>query len=385
MVPNPSRQHKQIKLEFFQGRDDILNAAARIMSTERAVLWEDMEILGRRGMGKTYVLLKIRSRAPQNFLTMYLPGRSTTEIDFLSEFLMVFEREQQAKQDHAVSFADLFASIHAGQKSGLSAITEALARIDDSCILILLDDAELIPIKALLALKSAVYHARLLQNKKVLVVLASCESVSENLKKSGLSHAEAWTIPFHVGYLGLEETISLLSRHYPLWSQKSLKIIYQKTSGYPPLIQMYGSAYHSLVETDDEFAPFRVLDGLEIQTDSNSSKILGAMVDSTKRLVFEKASQDIISKCDAHVKKALWQWYEHGWRQEPSDAEWKTAQMIAELGGTANFAAIKKAYGRNPAPQLKRAVKKNIIELRGRGIYALPHKFIAQAIKEKIR
>jgi hypothetical protein len=109
------------------------------------------------------------------------------------------------------------------------------------------------------------------------------------------------------------------------------------------------------------------------------------MVDSTKRLVFEKASQDIISKCDAHVKKALWQWYEHGWRQEPSDAEWKTAQMIAELGGTANFAAIKKAYGRNPAPQLKRAVKKNIIELRGRGIYALPHKFIAQAIKEKIR
>ena len=385
MVPNPSRHDKQIEPEFFPGREDILSAAARIQTTERAVLWEDMEILGWRGMGKTYALLKIRSQAPLNSLTMYLPGRSASELDFLGEFLMILEREQQAKHDQTISFADLFASIRAGQKSGISAITEALSRIDNSCILILLDDAELIPVKALLALKSAVYHARLSQNKKVLIVFASWESVSEKLKKNGLSPAEAWTVPFHVGYLGFEDIVSLLGRHYPLSSRKSLKIISQKTSGYPPLIQMYVSAYHNLIESDDEFAPFRLLNNREVQEDSTSSKIISGVVDSTKRLAFKKASLDLISKCDAHVKKALWQWYRHGWRQKPSDAEWRTAQLIAELGGTASFADIKRAYGRNPAPQLKRAVKKNIIELRGRGIYALPHKLIAQAIKEKNR
>jgi hypothetical protein len=381
MAYNPSRQDKQNELEFFQGRDDILNAAARIMSTERAVLWEDMEISGWRGMGKTYVLLKIRSLAPQNSLTMYLPGSSTTEINFLGEFLMILEREQQAKHDRTTSFADLFASIRAGQKSGISAITEALSRIDDSSILILLDDAELIPIKALLVLKSAVYQARLSQNKRVLIVFASTESISEKLKKSGLSPAEAWTVPFRVNYFSFADTVSLLRRHYPQWSQGNFRIIFQNTNGYPPLIQMYGSAYHSLAESDDEFGPFHLLDDIEV---SKSSKTVGGFVGLAKGLEWIKGSQYIISKCDAQVKKDLCQWYEHGWRQKPSKAEWKTAQLIAELGVTATFADIKKAYGRNPAPQLKRAVKKNIIEQRGRGSYALPHRLIAQAIKGKV-
>jgi hypothetical protein len=41
-----------------------------------------------------------------------LPGRSTTEIDFLGEFLMVLEQAQQAKHDHVISFPIPSSNLH---------------------------------------------------------------------------------------------------------------------------------------------------------------------------------------------------------------------------------------------------------------------------------
>lgn len=94
-------------------------------------------------------------------------------------------------------------------------------------------------------------------------------------------------------------------------------------------------------------------------------------------------SKEVVLSCDKPVKQAVFQWYANGWPQKPSKAEWNAVLAIMRLGGSARFSDIKRAYGRNPAPQLKRALMKRMIERRERGVYSIPHPLITEAIKDK--
>lgn len=379
--PNPFYPGCPVDPEFFVGRGTILNAVSQTLLNEGILPWEDMEILGSWGRGKTSTLLKIGSMAPKANLTVYIPCIDDSESRYLGEFLFALERDLQVRRNKQVSFADLFNSHRLGEKSGRDVVIEALARIDNRSILLLLDDSDLIPKDALVAVKSALYQLRLGDGNRVMAVFASKESISEKLNKAGLSPAEAHTRAFGLKDFTSDEVYAILRQRYSWWTERSLKTVFKHTLGHPLLVQVYGSAYFELAESDSTFRAWRDAGHIEVQ--KGSIMELGALFCDAKRIVsLETTAQEIIEKCEAKSKEALWQWYRKGWNGKPSSAEWKVALTIANLGGKARFIAIKKACGGNPGPQIKRAVAKGIIEQIERGLYAIPHPKIAQILRE---
>ncbi len=379
---NPFYPGRPVDPEFFVGRENILIAVSQILLKEEVLPWEDMEILGSWGRGKTSTLLKIGSMASKTNLAVYIPCKGGSESHYLGEFLFALERDLQVRREKQVSFADLFRSHRLGEKSGRDVIIEALARIDNRSILLLLDDSDLIPGDALVAVKSALYQLRLGDGNRVMAVFASKESISEKLKKAGLSPAEAHARALELKDFTLDEVYAILRQGYSRWTESSLKTVFKRTLGHPLLVQIYGSAYFELAESDSTFRAWWDAEPIEVQ--KGSIMELGAIFcDAGRRVSLETTAREIIGKCEAESKEALWQWYRKGWKGKPSNAEWKVALTIANLGGRARFIAIKKACGGNPGPQIKRAVAKGIIEQIERGLYAIPHPQIAQVLRER--
>jgi hypothetical protein len=380
-ISNPFSPGYPVSPELFMGRKHILEAVKIFLEAERPSLITDVEILGRRGTGKTSTMLKLKSMV-RDCLVIYLAGRSCNEIDFIGEFFMLIERELRSRYDKPISFVEFFNAIRDGQNLATSAIAEALSRIGDLSILILLDDANLVPLESLIALKSAIYQLRLRQKARALIVFGSFEPISKKLARAGLSPVEALTTKFMLKNFNPPEVNTFLSRYYPKWTEISAGMVYKITEGRPLLVQMYGSAYYDFAESDVRFKALS--EKLNINTEGKSlSWKLGAFVtDTSQKVLFAKLSEELVSKCDLQVKKAMWRWYKQGWRRKPSEAEIRIAIVIAQLGGSARFIDIKREFGRNPAPQLKRGVEKGIIEQRKRGEYAIPHPILAQAIRE---
>lgn len=379
---NPFYPGRPVDPNFFGGREDILNAVSQTLLKEEVLLWEDMEILGRWGRGKTSTLLKIGSMAPKANLTVYIPCRGNSESRYLGEFLSTLERDLQVRMKKQVSFADLFKSHKLGEKSGKDVVIEALARIDNSSILLLPDDSDLIPKDALVAVKSALYQLRLGDGNRVMAVFASRESISEKLKKAGLSPAEARTRAFRLKDFTSDEVYAILKQRYSWWTERSLKTVFECTLGHPLLVQIYGSAYFELAESDSTFRAWWDAEHIEAQKGS-FMELAAICCDQKRKVSLETTAQEIIRKCEAKSKEALWQWYRKGWKGIPSNAEWKVALTIANHGGSARFIDIKKACGGNPGLQIKRAVAKGIIEQIERGLYAIPHPQIAQVLRER--
>jgi len=363
----------------FIGRKDILDTLIESFKEKRSNSIYDIELLGPIGIGKTSTLLKIRSTAT-DCLVVYIPGTRCDENKFMDDLLQNIEREARSQYGISVSLLDLSASLRLGKTSGESAFIDALSRLPDRNVLILLDDAHNVSMQALIALKSAVNHLRLLENKPVRLILASTHPLSERLIKSGMSQSAAFLFPLELKNFSFDETAILLTRLYPRWTKKSLDIAYSRTEGHPALTRMYSQAYHDLASSDVRLKLFDVQLPKPPESNPDWTVVAEYVLEISKKFGFERVSIEIISKCHVLVNNAALKWYEACWLQEPSRAELRAVLVIAELGGSAKFKDIEKAYGRNPAPQLQRAGKKGLIEHQGRGTYSLPHKFLAKPL-----
>lgn len=298
----------------------------------------------------------------------------------MDNLLQNIEREARSRYGMCPSFLDILASLRLGNTSGESAFIDALSRLPDKNMLILLDDAHNLSMQALIALKSAVNQLRLLEHAHVRLILASTHPLSESLAKGGMSQSAAFLFSLELKNLSFEEAAILLTRLYPRWTKKSLDIAYSRTNGHPALTQMYSQAYHKLASSDQRLELFDVQSTKAPDSHSDWTALGEYFLNISKNVGFEQVSLEIISKCHQLVSNAALRWYEAGWLQKPSRAELRAVLVIANLGGSAKFKDIEKGYGKNPAPQLQRASEKGLIEHQSRGRYALPHKLLAEPL-----
>lgn len=373
------RAQTQVTAEKFIGRSDILNAIACAQKGSNSGSIYDIEILGPRGFGKTSVLRKIRSMRTSG-LSVFLLGRNCDQIEFIEGLFQAIERELRNLHGESRSFMDQAAGLRQGNKSGTSALIEALSSLKDQNLLILLDDADNISIQALTALKSAINQLRSLQNMRVRIILTSSVPIKKRLMDGGLSLDDAFLYPLELKGFSLEETENLLIQIYPIWTRQILETVHSRTGGHPAFVQMYGYAYSELASSDGNF---KILSSQLPETPDQGSvkKGLGeCLLDLGKLKAVEWLSKQTAEESHKQVKEAALKWYVAGFRVQPSRAEWKVIRIIARQGGSATFKTIKNNYGRNPAPQLKRAVEKGALQLKSRGLYALPHRIIAEAL-----
>jgi hypothetical protein len=373
----------QVAPERFIGRDNILDAIANAQKGNGFGSIYDIEILGPRGIGKTSVLRKIRSMQTKG-LTVFLPGRNSDQIEFIEDLFQAIERELRELQGKPTSFMDQAAGLRQGNKSGTSALIEALSSLKDQNVLILLDDADNISLQALTALKSAINQLRSLQNMRVRMILTSSVPIKKRLMDGGLSLDDAFLYPLELKSFSLEETENLLIQIYPVWTRPSLRAVYSRTGGHLAFVQMYGYAYSESARSNEKF---QILSSQlpELSDQDLAKKGLGENLFNVAKISgTELLSSEIIGKCHKKVKEAAIKWYVAGFLARPSKAEWKVIRIIAGLGGSATFKNIKDLYGRNPAPQLKRAVEKGALQLQSRGLYALPHHIIAEALVDRL-
>jgi len=366
----------------FVGREDILDALIASLKNERSNSVYDIELLGPIGLGKTSTLLKIRSMAT-DYLTVYISSIKCDENKFMDHLLQNIEREARSRDGMCISFMDLSASLRLGNTSGDSAFIDALSRLPDKKVLILLDDAHNFSVEALIALKSAVNQLRLLGDGHVRLILASTHPLTERLVKSGMSQSAAFLFSLELKNLSFQEAAILLTRLYPKWTKKSLDIAYSRTDGHPALTQMYSQAYHKLASSDQMLELFDVPSPKAPDSHSDWTALGEYVLDISKKVGFVQVSFEIISKCHQLVRNSALRWYESSWLQKPSSAELKVVLVIAKLGGSAKFKDIEKGYGKNPAPQLQRASEKGLIEHRSRGRYALPHELLAEPLLDR--
>lgn len=373
----------------FVGRDNILEGMITLMRCRNADQIPDIEIIGQRGLGKTSTLIKIRSMATNDCVAVYVLGRRCSKIELVDEVLQAVEREYRDLGMGSISFVDLAAALRRGEKSGVSVLIEAVSRLEGHTTFILLDDADMVHYETLVELKSAFSQLRSMHGMPACLVLASETPISEILIRGGLSPSESFLFSFELKNLSLDEVASLLLRSYIKWTKSSVRHVYSRTKGHPAFVKMYGAAYYELAESDERLK-FAEMDTPKWNKSNEKSGwrewgeyFFYAGLEISKRIVFEQMSKEVVLSCDKPVKQAVFQWYANGWPQKPSKAEWNAVLAIMRLGGSARFSDIKRAYGRNPAPQLKRALMKRMIERRERGVYSIPHPLITEAIKDK--
>jgi len=379
MSLNPPDSFNPVGPLEFVGREDILDTLIASLKDERSNSIYDIELLGPIGLGKTSTLLKIRSMAT-DYLTVYVPSIKCDENKFVDDLLQKIEREARSRYGMCVSFMDLSASLRLGNSSGESVFIDALSRLPDKNVLILLDDAHNLSMQALIALKSAVNQLRLLEGGHVRLILASTHPLSERLIKSGMSQSAAFLFSLELKNFSFEETAVLLTRLYPKWTKKSLEIAYMRTNGHPALTRMYSQAYYKLASSDERLKLFNVQSPKVPESNSDWTALGEYILNTSKIVGFEVVSIEIISKCHPLVSNAALKWYKASWLQKPSRAELRAVLVIAKLGGSAKFKDIEKGYGKNPAPQLQRASEKGLIEHQSRGRYALPHTLLAEPL-----
>lgn len=366
----------------FIGRENIINTLIASLEDEKQNATCDVEVLGPRGIGKTSFLLKIRSMAT-NYLTVYVQSIKCDENKFMDDLLQNIELEARSRHGTSVSFMDLSAALRLGNTSAASAFKDALSRLSDRKVLILLDDAHNLEIQAIIALKSAVSQLRLIDRRNVRLILASTCPISERLVKNGMSQSAAFLFSFYLKNFSPEETAILLIRLCPKWTKKGLAVAYLRTEGHPALTWMYSQAYHKLANSDERLKLFDVQSPKTPESNSDWKVWAEYLLNISRIKGFEQVSLEIISKCNGLASNAALKWYEACWLQKPSLAELRVVLVVARLGGSAKFKDIEKDYGRNPAPQLQRAYEKGLIEHQSRGRYALPHKLLAEPLRNK--
>jgi hypothetical protein len=262
----------------------------------------------------------------------------------MDDLLQSIEREARSRYGISVSLLDLSSSLRLGNTSGESAFIDALSRLPDRNVLILLDDAHNVSMQVLIALKSAVNHLRLLDAKSVRLILASTHLLSERLIKNGMSQSAAFLFSLELKNFSFEETAILLTRLYPKWTKKSLDIAYSRTEGHPALTRMYSQAYHNLASSDERLELLDVESLKPLESNSDWQVLGEYFLDVSKKFGFGQVSIEIISKCHGLVNNAALKWYEVCWLQRPSRAELDAVLVIAKLGGSAKFKDIEKSF-----------------------------------------
>lgn len=348
--------------KYFVGREELLDSIKSAFSSSVNGRASNMAIYGERGMGKTSLLMKIKSTVPEGCFCTYIAlSEETNQAAFVEKLLqradldyreslplhrrMIEKAKEIPEQIESFSLFEIGVKLRKNEMSPEIAFLEAIIKLKKrgfKAAYILLDEADLLTTETIALMRNIVQELRASYRFPIGIIVAGKQKLTNRLggKWSPISRFFALA-QYELKPLTKNEVYSALTIPHVSWGRDASDIVFEKSEGYPTIVQLYGAVCY-----------------LNRQNGKVTSEIVAA------------ATKD--------VKKELWTWFQNGWKGMPSDMETQCALIIARNNGRAAFGEIKKIMKKNPGTNLKRAVEKHILSQDEKGVYTLPHPLIAQ-------
>ncbi len=352
--------------KYFVGREELLANIKSAFSGSINGRATNMAIYGERGMGKTSLLMKIKSSAPEGcFCTYVALSEETNQAAFVEKLLQRADLDyreslplhrriiQKAKeipgQIESFSLFDITVSLRKNDMAPEIAFLEAIMKLKNKgfkAVYILLDEADLLTTETIALIRNAIQELRASYQFPIGIIVAGKQKLTNRLggKWSPISRFFALA-QYELKPLTKDEVYAALTSPHVSWARDAAGVVFEKSEGYPTVVQLYGAICY-----------------LNRQDGKVTSKIAAV---ATKE-----------------VKRELWTWFQNGWKGMPSDLETQCALIVAENKGKATFSEVKKLMKKNPGTNLKRAVEKHILSQDEKGVYTLPHPLIAEVFLE---
>ncbi|MEW5996538.1 MAG: ATP-binding protein [Candidatus Micrarchaeota archaeon] len=349
--------------KYFVGRKDILESLGKAFGSANSGKALNAAIFGERGMGKTSLLIKLKTLPPAGCFLVYCPLSSESgEKEFADKLMQKIDLDyreslpthkriiENAKElpEKVESFSlfELSLSLRKGEMDPYRALLESFLKLKKrgfKSAFILIDEADLLATEALALIRNSVQEIRSAYGFPVGIIAAGKQSLTNRLggKWSPLARFFA-LMEFELKPLNKTEVYEALTIPHVDWKKDASEYVFERSGGYPTVVQLYGAV---------------------------------CFLNRSDGTITKKAVRDAEGK----VKQELWRWFQNSWKGEPSELEAKCVYAIAKSGGSATFGEIKKMFKGNPAPYIKRAVEKHILSQDARGVYSLPHPLIAES------
>lgn len=352
--------------KYFVGREELLTSIKNVFASSVNGRAANMAIYGERGMGKTSLLMKIKSMAPEGcFCTYVALSEETNQQAFVEKLLQranldyrknlplhkkIIEKAKEIPQKiESFSLFDITVSLRKNELAPEIAFLEAIIKLKDmgfKAAYILLDEADLLTTETIALIRNAVQELRASYQFPIGVIVAGKQRLTNRLGGKWSPIARFFALAeYELKPLTKEEVYAALTVSNVSWDKDASLVVYEKSSGYPTVVQLYGAVCYLSSEN------------------SNVTK-------------------EIASAATREVKRELWTWFQNGWKCMPSDLETQCALVVARNKGKATFNGIRKIIKKNPGANLKRAVEKRILSQDEKGIYTLPHRLIAEVFLE---
>ncbi|MEW6528721.1 MAG: ATP-binding protein [Candidatus Micrarchaeota archaeon] len=355
--------------KYFVGRDEVIKTFKDAFQSVLKGRAANAAIYGERGMGKTSLLMKLKTLPPSGCFVVYCPLSDKSDqkafvdallqkidLDYreslpIHKFLIEKVKEIPEKIESFNVF-DLSLSLRKGEMDPYRALLESLLKLRKRGFkgaYILIDEADLLTTEALALIRNSIQEIRSIYRFPVGIIAAGKQRLTKRLggKWSPLSRFFA-LMEQELKPLNEKEVFEALTVPHVAWTKDAAKLVFDRSNGYPTVVQLYGATCYLR---------------------RNSTTI----------------TKELVQKIDAEVKEELWQWFQNGWKDSPSDLEAKCIAVVAKNGGSATYSQVEKALKKIPAMPLRRAVEKHILSQDERGTYSVPHKLIAELFLENTR
>lgn len=352
--------------QYFVGREELITNIKNVFQSAVKGRATNIAICGERGIGKTSLLMKIKSMTLKGcFCTYTALSEETNQSSFVEKLLQradldyreslplhakIIEKAKQLPEKiECFSLFDITVSLRKNELNPEIALLEAILKIKKrgfKATYILLDEADLLTTETIALIRNTVQEVRSIYSFPLGIIASGKQKLTNRLggKWSPISRFFALA-EYELEPLTKEEVYAALTVPHISWDKDAAFLVFEKSRGYPTVVQLYGAICYLNIKRG-------------------------------------KITKEIANAATKEVKNELWNWFQNGWKGAPSDLETQCVFVIAKNGGKATFAQIKKVLKKHPAMHLKRAVKKHILSQEGKAVYALPHPLIAEAFLE---
>ncbi|HII54185.1 hypothetical protein COT30_03620 [Candidatus Micrarchaeota archaeon CG08_land_8_20_14_0_20_49_17] len=356
-----------VEPKYFVGRDDIISALKSAFESAIKGRAANAAIYGERGMGKTSLLIKLKTLPPPGCFVVYCPLSSeSNEKEFMDRLLQKIDLDYREslpihksiiekikdfpEKVESFSLFELSLSIKKGEVDAYRAFLESLLKLRKRGFkgaYILIDEADLLTTETLALIRNGIQEIRSIYGFPVGIIAAGKQRLTKRLggKWSPLARFFA-LMETELKPLNEKEAFEALTIPHVDWKKDAARHVFERSSGYPTVIQLYGAVCYL----------------------RRSSGVI---------------TKELVKKVDNEIKEELWQWFQNSWVDSPSDLEAKCIVAVAKHGTSATYSQVQKIFKKVPAPYLKRAAEKHILSQDERGVYTLPHRLIAEMFIEK--
>lgn len=355
--------------KYFVGRNDVITSLKSAFQSSIRGRAANAAIYGERGMGKTSLLIKLKTLPPPGCFVVYCPlSNESDQKEFVDKLLqkidldyreslpihkLLIEKVKELPEKiESFSVFDVAFSLRKGEMDPYRALLESLLKLRKRGFrgaYVLIDEADLLTTEALALIRNGIQEIRSIYGFPVGIIAAGKQRLTKRLggKWSPLSRFFA-LMETELKPLNEKEVFEALTIPHVAWDKNAAKLVFERSMGYPTVVQLYGAMCY---------------------------------LKRTTGLI----KKELVREVEKEVKDELWQWFQNGWKDSPSDLEAKCILVVAKKGGSATYTTVEKSLKKIPATPLKRAVEKRILSQDDRGVYTLPHKLIAELFLEKYK